>query len=103
MSRALFLGRDHRCGALVPGLHLLEPLAQPGAQLVRRVVRLWAAVAGRDRAGRGDPGDTREAEQLPSRLHGSRTLPAVNVSALPFDEAIATAATGDIWLFRGRS
>ena len=24
-------------------------------------------------------------------------------SALPFDEAIATAATGDIWLFRGRS
>jgi hypothetical protein len=27
----------------------------------------------------------------------------VNVSALPFDEAIATAATGDIWLFRGRS
>jgi hypothetical protein len=30
----------------------------------------------------------------------ARTLPAVN---LPFDEAIATAATGDIWLFRGRS
>jgi hypothetical protein len=27
----------------------------------------------------------------------------VNDSALPFDEAIATAATGDIWLFRGRS
>jgi hypothetical protein len=27
----------------------------------------------------------------------------VNVSVLPFDEAIATAATGDIWLFRGRS
>jgi len=27
----------------------------------------------------------------------------VNVSELPFDEAIATAATGDIWLFRGRS
>ena len=27
----------------------------------------------------------------------------MNVSALPFDEAIATAATGDIWLFRGRS
>ncbi len=24
-------------------------------------------------------------------------------SALPFDEAVATAATGDIWLFRGRS
>ena len=27
----------------------------------------------------------------------------MNVSALPFDEAVATAATGDIWLFRGRS
>ena len=27
----------------------------------------------------------------------------MNVSELPFDEAIATAATGDIWLFRGRS
>ena len=25
------------------------------------------------------------------------------MSALPFDEAIATAATGDIWLFRGSS
>jgi hypothetical protein len=27
----------------------------------------------------------------------------VTGSELPFDEAIATAATGDIWLFRGRS
>ena len=27
----------------------------------------------------------------------------MNVSSLPFEEAIATAATGDIWLFRGRS
>jgi hypothetical protein len=27
----------------------------------------------------------------------------VNESALPFDEAIATAATGDLWLFRGKS
>jgi hypothetical protein len=27
----------------------------------------------------------------------------VNQSALPFDEAVATAATGDLWLFRGRS
>ena len=27
----------------------------------------------------------------------------MNASVLPFDEAIATAATGDIWLFRGRS
>jgi len=27
----------------------------------------------------------------------------VNEAALPLDEAVATAATGDIWLFRGRS
>jgi hypothetical protein len=27
----------------------------------------------------------------------------VSAAALPFDEAIATAATGDVWLFRGRS
>jgi hypothetical protein len=27
----------------------------------------------------------------------------VTESTLPFDEAVATAATGDIWLFRGRS
>ena len=27
----------------------------------------------------------------------------MNDAALRFDEAIATAATGDIWLFRGRS
>jgi hypothetical protein len=27
----------------------------------------------------------------------------VSAPALPFDEAIATAATGDVWLFRGRS
>ena len=27
----------------------------------------------------------------------------MNQSALPFDEAVDTAATGDLWLFRGRS
>jgi hypothetical protein len=27
----------------------------------------------------------------------------VTQSALPFDEAVSTAATGDLWLFRGRS
>jgi hypothetical protein len=31
------------------------------------------------------------------------SLPAVTESTLPFEEALATAATGDIWLFRGRS
>jgi hypothetical protein len=34
---------------------------------------------------------------------GSLTLPAVNDAALALDDAVATAATGDLWLFRGRS
>jgi len=32
-----------------------------------------------------------------------RKLPAVSVAALALDDAVATASTGDIWLFRGRS
>src|SRR4029079_13842155 len=53
--------------------------------------------------GRGDAGGTGQTEKLPTSTHGSRSLPAVTESTLPFDEAMATAATGDIWLFRGRS
>src|SRR6185503_4493130 len=59
--------------------------------------------AGGDGTGRRDAGCAGKTEKLPTRAHGSRRLPPVNESALPFDEAIATAATGDIWLFRGRS
>jgi hypothetical protein len=33
----------------------------------------------------------------------ARSLRPVNAAALPLDEAVATAGTGDIWLFRGRS
>src|SRR4051794_13467258 len=43
---------------------------------------------------RGPP--RRGASRAPARLRRLRTV-------LPLDEAIATAATGDIWLFRGRS
>ena len=32
-----------------------------------------------------------------------RTLPAVSTATLGLDEAVTTAATGDLWLFRGRS
>src|SRR6201999_416325 len=32
-----------------------------------------------------------------------RTLSAVDATVLELEEAVATAATGDIWLFRGRS
>src|SRR5262245_11063860 len=95
--------RDDRGGVLVAGLDLLEAIAQAGAQLLGRVIRLRAAVARDDGAGGGDARDPGQAQQLPTRLHGSRRLPAVTESELPFDEAIATAATGDIWLFRGRS
>jgi hypothetical protein len=84
-------------------LHLGKPVTEAVAELVGRIFRLRAAVAGGDRAGGGDTGGAGETQELPSTLHGSRRLLAVTVSALGFDEAIATAATGDIWLFRGRS
>ena len=32
-----------------------------------------------------------------------RTLPAVSTATLGLDEAVTTAATGDVWLFRGKS
>jgi hypothetical protein len=32
-----------------------------------------------------------------------RSVRTVRGEVLPFDEAVATAATGDVWLFRGRS
>ena len=100
--RGSVLGRHDRRG-LAAGLDVVEAIAQAIAQLVRRVIGLLTAVAGGDRARRCDSGGAGETEEFPTRLHGSRRLLAVNVSVLPFDEAIATAATGDIWLFRGRS
>ena len=61
------------------------------------------AAAARDHdAGGGDARDARHAEQLPVvRSHGSRRLGSV--PGLALDDAIATSATGDLWLFRGRS
>ena len=73
------------------------------AQLVRVVVALFAAFAGDEDAGRGDAGDARESDQLPGHTHGPRRLRRVTAPALPLAEAVAIAATGDIWLFRGRS
>jgi hypothetical protein len=73
------------------------------AQLRRVVLAVLAALAGDDHAGRGDAREAGDSEQLPARAHGSRTLPSVRETALELDEAIATAATGDVWLFRGRS
>ena len=39
-------------------------------------------------------------------FQGTRIVPRVrrlSATALPLDEAVATAATGDVWLFRGRT
>ena len=46
------------------------------AQLVGLVVGLRSAVARRDRPGGRDPRDAGQPEELPSRAHGSRRLPA---------------------------
>ena len=88
-----------RCGALAP-----RPAAGAGARGSRRArARSWRAAAARDDdAGGGHAGDPRDAQQLPVvRSHGSRRLGSV--SGLAFEDAIATSATGDLWLFRGRS
>ena len=96
------LGWNDRLG-LAAGLDIVEAVAQAIAQLVRRVVGLLTTVAGGDRARGGDARGAGETEEFPTSAHGSRRLLAVNVSVLGFEEAIATAATGDLWLFRGRS
>src|SRR6188472_3896846 len=96
-SGSSVLGWDDRLG-LAAGLDVVQPVAQAIAQLVWRVVGLLTAVAGGDRAAcRCDAGSAGETEEFPTCAHGSRRLLAVNDSVLPFDEAIATAATGDIW------
>ena len=75
---------------------------QAVAQLVGIEGRLRAAAAGDHDAGGGDARDAGHAEQLPVvRSHGSRRLGSVPCLAL--EDAIATSATGDLWLFRGRS
>src|SRR5215210_4457480 len=56
-----------------------------------------------DDAGGGDAGQSGESDELPGNAHRNRRLCGVNDGALSLDEAVATASTGDIWLFRGRS
>jgi hypothetical protein len=76
---------------------------QSVAQLVGVVVAVGAAPARDDDTGRGHAREAREADELPGGSHRARKLPPVNDAALALDDAIATASTGDIWLFRGRS
>lgn len=77
---------------------------QAGTQLVGVVVMLGSATSGDDHARGGHAGQARQADQLPGNAHRFRTLPAVSTTTtLALDEAVATASTGDLWLFRGRS
>jgi hypothetical protein len=73
------------------------------AQLVGVGPTVRAAPAPHDDTGCGHAREAREADELPGGPHRARKLPPVNDAALALDDAIATAATGDIWLFRGRS
>src|SRR6478672_4532199 len=80
-----------------------QPPVQALAQLVGVDVGLRAPAAGDHGAGGRHPGDAGQAQELPARPHRSRRLRPVNDAAMALDDAVATAATGDIWLFRGRS
>ena len=65
--------------------------------------RVRAPLARHDDAGRGDARDARRGRRASRGRASTRRLRAVPGAALPLDDAVATAATGDIWLFRGRS
>jgi hypothetical protein len=73
------------------------------AQLVGAVLALRAPAPRDDDAGRGDARDAGQPEDLPGHAHRLRRLRVVDEAAVSFEDAIAAAATGDIWLFRGRS
>jgi hypothetical protein len=77
---------------------------QPLAQLVGFIAALGAAVAGDHHPGRSHPGETGQPKEFPAYPHGPRRLlGAMNATVLTLEEAVATASTGDIWLFRGTS
>jgi len=76
---------------------------QPRPQLIGVVRLLVPPAPGHHHAGGGHAGQPGEAEDLPSEPHRVRTLPAVSIATLALDEAVTTASTGDLWLFRGRS
>jgi hypothetical protein len=74
------------------------------AQLGGVVGALGATPAGHGRAGRRDAREAGEADQLPGDPHGPYGTRVDGADgSLLLDDAVATAATGDIWLFRGRS
>jgi hypothetical protein len=81
----------------------LQAPVQAIAQLGGVVLALRAAPPRDDDAGRGDARDAGQPDDLPGDAHRLRRLRVVDGAELSFDDAIAAAATGDIWLFRGRS
>ena len=82
---------------------LRQATMQAFAQLVGVVVPGRTALSSRDNAARRHPGHSGEADELPARAHRLRRVPRPKPATLTLDEAVATASTGDIWLFRGRS
>ena len=77
---------------------------KPLAQFLGAVVAVGPALAGEHYSGGGDTGETSEPDELPAHAHRRRRLiGAVNDSGLVLEDAVATASTGDIWLFRGTS
>jgi hypothetical protein len=76
---------------------------KPVAQLVGLIFAARPALTSDEDAGGGHAREAGKTDDLPRRTHRPRRLPRVNVPALTLDEAIAVAATGDVWLFRGRS
>src|SRR5262245_14195731 len=83
------------------GGHLGQALVEPAAELVGVVLPLGAGAPGEDDTRGRDAGDAGQAEKLPSEPHRFRTLPAVSGDRLALSEAVTTASTGDLWLFRG--
>jgi hypothetical protein len=73
------------------------------AQLIGLVGSVRAALAGDDHSCGSHSRQAGEADEFPRNAHRVRRLWRVNDSALTLEDAVATAATGDIWLFRGRS
>jgi hypothetical protein len=71
------------------------------AQLVGLILPLGATAAGENDSGGGDSRETGESDELPPHPHGLRRLMAMTDTVLSLEEAVETAATGDIWLFRG--
>ncbi len=95
-------------GAAVPAAprarHVGEAAVEPVAQLVRVVLaRARGACAPRPRPSAATPAIPASPTSFQGTRIGRVGYGRARATALPLAEAVATAATGDIWLFRGRS